>query len=74
VPPYAVVAGNPATIRKLRVPPQFISPLLRLRWWRYAPWQLQHLDPSNIGGFVAGLSAMRDVDPFTPDIVDLREN
>ena len=75
VPPYAVVAGNPATIRKLRVPPQLISPLLRLRWWRYAPWQLDHLDPSNIAEFVHGLTQMGDVAPFAPEVVDLaKEN
>ena len=72
VPPYAVVAGNPAQIRKWRVPPQFVTPLLRLKWWRYAPWQLDHLDPSDIQGFLAGLHQMKDVEPFAPDVVDLR--
>jgi len=73
VPPYAVVAGNPAQIRKWRVQPQFVSPLLRLRWWRYAPWQLDHLDPSDIQGFIAGLQQMKDVEPFTPDVINLKE-
>lgn len=73
VPPYAVVAGNPAVIKKMRVPPQFISPLLRLRWWRYAPWQLDHLDPSNVGDFIQGLTKMRDTAPFTPDVVNLAD-
>jgi hypothetical protein len=68
-----VVAGNPATIRKLRVPPQFISPLLRFRWWRYAPWQLQHLDPSDIQGFLVGLQQMNDVEQFKPDVINLKE-
>lgn len=74
VPPYAVVAGNPAVIKKFRVPANFISPLLRLKWWRFAPWQLQHLDPSNIQKFVSGLHAMGDVTPFTPDVIDLRQS
>jgi acetyltransferase-like isoleucine patch superfamily enzyme len=74
VPPYAVVAGNPATIRKFRVPPQFIGPLLRLKWWRFAPWQLTHLDPSDLPGFVAGLHKMGDVEPFQPDVIDLRKD
>ena len=73
VPPYAVVAGNPAGIKKMRVPPQFISPLLRWRWWRYAPWQLAHLDPSNIADFVHGLSQMRETPHFAPDVIDLRQ-
>jgi len=74
VPPYAMVAGNPAVIKKFRVPAQFISPLLHLKWWRFAPWQLQHLDPSNIAKFVSGLRAMSDTAPFAPDIIDLRKN
>lgn len=72
VPPYAVVAGNPAVIKKFRVPPQFVTPLLRLKWWRYAPWQLDHLDPSNINAFIIGLQKITD-DPFQPDVIDLRE-
>ncbi len=72
VPPYAVVAGNPAVIKKSRVPPLLISPLLRSRWWRYAPWQLAHLDPSDPQGFVSGVREMTDVTPFTPDVLDLR--
>jgi acetyltransferase-like isoleucine patch superfamily enzyme len=74
VPPYAVVAGNPATIRKFRVPPQYISQLLRLKWWRFAPWQLTHLDPSDLPGFIAGLQKMGDVKPFRPDVIDLRKD
>lgn len=74
VPPYAVVAGNPAQIKKWRVSPQYVTPLLRLKWWRYAPWQLAHLDPSNIQSFLSGLHHMKDVEPFMPDVIDLRRN
>lgn len=33
VPPYAVVAGNPARVVKYRFPPDVIEQLLALRWW-----------------------------------------
>jgi acetyltransferase-like isoleucine patch superfamily enzyme len=33
VPPYAVVAGNPARIVKYRFPPEVIEQLLQLKWW-----------------------------------------
>jgi len=56
VPPYSVVAGNPAVIKKMRVAPKLISPLLRSRWWRYAPWQIDHLDPSDPAEFVRGIN------------------
>ena len=74
VPAYAVVAGNPAVIKKWRVPPLQISPMLRCKWWRYAPWQLQHLDPSNPQDFVKGVLAMKDEPVFEPDVFDLRQS
>ena len=73
VPPYAVVAGNPAVIKKMRVPAKFISPLVNTQWWRFAPWQLQHLDPSKLNTFLHGLNKMQKVEPFSPEVVDLRD-
>ena len=57
VPPYAVVAGNPAVIKKFRLPPHLISPMLRCRWWRFAPWQLAHLDPVAARGLCRRVSS-----------------
>ena len=47
VPPYAVVAGNPATIRRMRLPPLIVAGLIKSQWWRYAPWQLSGVDFTN---------------------------
>lgn len=47
VPAYAVVAGNPAVVKKYRVPEALIEPLLRSAWWRFAPWQMQGVDMSD---------------------------
>lgn len=41
VPAYAMVAGVPATIKKVRVSEHLIGPLLDLQWWRFAPWDLK---------------------------------
>lgn len=71
VPPYAVVAGNPAEIKDLRIPPSLISPMLRSQWWRFAPWQLSHLDPSVPAAFVAEVLKLDPADAFEPDVVDL---
>jgi chloramphenicol O-acetyltransferase type B len=71
VPPYAVVAGNPAVIKKFRLPPDLISPMLRSRWWRFAPWQLTHLNPAKPGEFVAGVFKMVDEPVFEPSVLDL---
>jgi acetyltransferase-like isoleucine patch superfamily enzyme len=33
VPPYAIVAGVPATVKRYRFPEETIERLLRLKWW-----------------------------------------
>jgi acetyltransferase-like isoleucine patch superfamily enzyme len=33
VPPYAIVAGVPGTVKRLRFPERAIERLLRLKWW-----------------------------------------
>jgi len=71
VPPYAVVAGNPAVIKRYRLPPELIAAMQSGRWWRFAPWQLTHLDMCDPKAFCAGLSEMQDEPDFKPSIVDL---
>ncbi len=73
VPPYAVVAGNPAVIKKWRLPPMLLTPMLRCQWWRFAPWQLQHLDPAKPQEFISGVLNMKDEPAFAPSIVDLSQ-
>jgi virginiamycin A acetyltransferase len=36
VPPYAIVAGNPARIKRLRFKEPIVEKLLQTRWWDYA--------------------------------------
>lgn len=76
VPAYAVVAGNPAVIKKYRLSPLQMSPMLRCQWWRYAPWQLTHLDVTKPDKFSRGVFAMNDskADVFEPSVIDLRED
>ncbi len=35
VPPYAIVAGVPARVQRLRFPEATVERMLRLQWWRY---------------------------------------
>jgi chloramphenicol O-acetyltransferase type B len=73
VAPYAVVAGNPATLKRMRLPPSFISLMLKCRWWQFAPWQMDHLDPSDVLEFCRGVNTMlKDAAPFAPPTLDLR--
>ena len=68
VPAYAVVAGNPAVIKKWRLPPGQIAAFLHHKWWRYAPWQLDHLAPSEPQKFLHGLREMQDEPVFEPSV------
>ena len=41
VPPYAVVAGNPALVVKQRFSDEIASELLELRWWN---WPIERIE------------------------------
>lgn len=40
VPDYALVAGNPATVRRMRFAPEDVARLLRIAWWDWSPEQI----------------------------------
>lgn len=73
VPAYGVVAGNPAVLKKMRVSSMLITPLMRVKWWQYAPWQMDHLDPTNILEFIKGTQKLNaEAAPYQPAKFDLR--
>ncbi|MCL2409133.1 MAG: CatB-related O-acetyltransferase [Oscillospiraceae bacterium] len=41
VPPYAVVAGVPAKIKRYRFPPEMIETLLSIKWWN---WSIEEIN------------------------------
>ena len=45
VPPYAVVAGNPGRVVKMRFPQEVIDGLLRIRWWDWSREKVEHCLP-----------------------------
>lgn len=49
IPPYAIAVGQPAQVKRLRLPEAQVERLLALRWWDYdmAPWR-DHLDWSHV--------------------------
>lgn len=48
VPPYAVVAGLPGKVKKMRFPEATIERLLRLKWWQYTLPSMSGLDFTNV--------------------------
>lgn len=55
IPPYAMAVGSPAKVIKYRFDDLLVERLLRLQWWRFAPWQLRELDLSHPSRALDGL-------------------
>lgn len=70
VPPYTVVAGNPASVRRSRLSPPIAAQLQELAWWRFAPWQLTDIDFSNAATAIDQLKKLVDkAVPYAPPCV-----
>lgn len=54
VPPYALVAGNPAEVKKYRYSPEIIEKLLRIKWWNWEDEliKVRMQDFANINTFI----------------------
>jgi len=67
VPPYAVVAGNPAVVKKFRFEQNIIARLESLQWWRFAIWDLNGLALDQPERFIDELELrISKLEPFQP--------
>jgi len=57
VPPYAIVAGNPAKVVKMRFDPPTVEKLLALAWWDWPADKVAAAVPALVKGDVAALAA-----------------
>lgn len=76
VPPYAIVAGAPARVIRMRFPDPLIERLRALEWWRFGPELLQPLDVRNPEQFAERLETRLAEDPpepFAPDLLTYAE-
>jgi acetyltransferase-like isoleucine patch superfamily enzyme len=48
VPAYAIVAGNPANVKKMRFEEGIIERLEEIKWWQYAIWDISKIQFDNI--------------------------
>lgn len=73
VPPYAIVAGSPARVKRYRFPEAQIEELLKARWWDWAPWDLKGVQVDDVPAFISRVSAMRDegLPCYHPEKIDL---
>ena len=60
VPPYAIVAGNPARIIRMRFSDEVIATLMSLKWWDWPVEKITAHLPAISGTDVAALMALGD--------------
>ncbi|MDB5623464.1 MAG: hypothetical protein JWR39_2027 [Devosia sp.] len=56
VPPYAIVAGVPAKLLRMRFNDDTVQELLRLQWWNYTLPSLQGLDFQDVERSISELN------------------
>lgn len=66
VPPYAVVAGVPAQVKRLRFDEATVERLLASRWWRYHFADLNQLDVTQPQGFLPAFEALKNTAQLQP--------
>ncbi len=59
VPPYAVMAGNPAVARRMRFSAAIIKRLLAIRWWDWPAEKIARNTAAISGADIAALEAAR---------------
>lgn len=74
VPAYAIVGGNPARVIRYRFKEVEVEALLRLQWWKFAPWQLGEAPFHNISDLIPYLeSRLHELNPYEPQKFRLNE-
>ena len=66
VPPYAVVAGNPARVARFRVPEDQIEALLRIAWWDWPLEQIEEAVPLLLSNDLAEFIGQYDIPSEAP--------
>lgn len=60
VPDYAIVAGNPARLVRMRFPPEVIARLLEIQWWNWPHERVRraipYLQSGDMEGFLRSVS------------------
>ncbi|WP_164993413.1 CatB-related O-acetyltransferase [Macrococcus sp. DPC7161] len=77
VPPYAIVAGVPAQVKKYRYDEKTIERLLKLQWWQYAYGDFKGVSGNDdIDTFINKLETMiheHGIQPFKPEVTTLND-
>jgi len=63
VPPYAIVAGNPASVVRMRFSESEIAALLRIRWWDWTSERISEAVPMLCSGNIEAFLRYAGRDP-----------
>jgi chloramphenicol O-acetyltransferase type B len=61
VPPYGIVAGNPARLIRKRFSEEDISTLLQIEWWQWPDETIDRAMPLLLSGNIAGLRSFAEM-------------
>jgi acetyltransferase-like isoleucine patch superfamily enzyme len=64
VPPYAIMAGSPARLVRMRFEDGVAERLLASRWWDWPVSAWDETDPRDIAAFLDRVAAVRDLPPM----------
>jgi len=73
VPPYAIVGGVPAKVIRYRFDEATIERLLRVRWWRFSPAQLEGVPTTDVQAALDEIERRIDagMEPYEPEPITL---
>lgn len=74
VPAYAMVAGNPARVKKMRFGEKLVERLESLAWWRFALWDLKDIPFDRVEAAldeIDGRLAQGTLEPYAPGFLEL---
>ncbi|ONH82009.1 hypothetical protein APZ41_016795 [Roseomonas mucosa] len=73
VPPYAIVAGVPARVKRFRFPESTIARLLASRWWDYGIYEFLGepiTNPENFCDLLEEKQQKQEIFPYQPKTID----
>jgi len=73
VPPYAVVAGTPARVIRMRFEPRIVDALLSSRWWELDASVLRRCDYREPERFAEQVMGLADHERWTPEALTTRQ-